>query len=404
MKRIISSVAFLLIMMLYACNSQNSTSEPSEYYSASESSAESSAPAEEYSSRSEESAETPDKSDEERIPYTAHDLGVPLGARYSNNDSSIIPWDIALYKNKLYVGSGDLSANSGPVEMWCYDDVYGEWQMGGRLPEEEISRFYFYNGALYCPGADSQESWDFASFYYNDGDSWTKMRSIPNASHCFDLAFADGKIFAAIENEAETQYLYIAVSDNGGVSFSIVPLMRGGARVKRTAFIQNVFSIENSVYALDSQNNVYKYDGSKFEYVCSWQGKVVLHGYRRYALQSKVEYNGCLYFTTGTLYRCTSAEEPQKIEMPNNELVQDIYINGSELNILCLSYNGSAYVMTVYKYAIDEDSTVEKILAFEYETTAVSFAAEGKTFFFGIASQNRNDKNNGRIIKVEIND
>ena len=130
----------------------------------------------------------------------------------------------------------------------------------------------------------------------------------------------------------------------------------------------------------------------------------MLHGYRRYALQSKVEYNGCLYFTTGTLYRCTSAEEPQKIEMPNNELVQDIYINGSELNILCLSYNGSAYVMTVYKYAIDEDSTVEKILAFEYETTAVSFAAEGKTFFFGIASQNRNDKNNGRIIKVEIND
>lgn len=406
MKRIIAAAVFLLIALLCACNSQEITDEQSECCSASVSDPisdhESNAPAEKSSEPAEESSETLEESKETKPPYSAQDLGVPLGKRYTYNNSSIIPWDIALYESKLYVGSGDLSANSGPVEMWCYDDVSGEWQMSGRLPEEEISRFYFYNGALYCPGADSQESWDFASFYYNDGDSWTKMRSIPNASHCFDLAFADGKIFAAIENEAETQYLYIAVSDNGGVSFSIVPLMRGGARVKRTAFIQNVFSIESSVYALDSQNNVYKYDGSKFEFLCSWQSKVVLHGYRRYALQSRAEYNGYLYFTTGSLYRCATAEEPQKIEMPNNELVQDIYMNEDELNILCLSYNGSAYVMTVYRFSDEETGTFEKILDFEYETTAVSFAADGNTFFFGIASQNRNDKNNGRIMRVEI--
>lgn len=406
MKIIIATAVFVLIALLCACNSQENTVEQSELYSsfvsAPDSRAEDLSAAEESSEPTEESSETSFESQDILISYSSQDLGVPLGKRYTYNNSSIVPWDMAFYENKLYVGSGDLSANSGSVEMWCYDNAYGEWQMSAKLPEEEISRFYFHDGILYCPGADSQESWDFASYYYCKDDKWTKVRSIPNSSHCFDLAFAEGKIFAAIENEAETQHLYIAVSDNDGASFRIVPLMRDGAKVKRNAFIQNVFTIGNESFALDSQNNVYKYDGSKFEFLCSWQSKVVLHGYRRYALQSRAEYNGYLYFTTGSLYRCATAEEPQKIEMPNNELVQDIYMNGDELNILCLSYNGSAYVMTVYRFADEETGTLEKILDFEYETTAISFAAEGNTFFFGIASQNRNDKNNGRIIRVEI--
>ena len=333
---------------------------------------------------------------------TVSDLGVPLGDKYSYADISIVPWDIALFGGKLFVGSGDLSMNSGPVQMWCYDTSADEWQLSATLPEEEISRFYIYDGALYCPGADSQESWDYASFYKYDGE-WEKYRSIPNASHCFDLAFADGMIFAAMENEADTVYWYVAVSSNGGKSFSIVPLTRDGEKVKRTVFLQDVFAIGGDVYALASESNafnLYKYDGEKFEYSCSWKGRITLHGIRKYILQSKAEHNGALYFTTGSLYKCESNMEPELISMPQSGIVQDIYLNDGELNIMCVSYNGNAYVMTVYRFDDEEKATFEKICEFEYETTALCFAAKGNSFYFGIGT-NRADKNNGRIIHVE---
>ncbi len=358
------------------------------------------------------SAEQPAESSEETVNSTegpsdivVRDLGVPLGGKYHYNDISIVPWDMAFCNGKLFVGSGDLSVNSGPVQMWYYDTYSGKWELGATLPEEEISRFYIHEGALYCPGADSQESWDWASFYKYE-DEWIKYRSIPNASHCFDLAFAEGRIFAAIENEADTVYCYVAVSSNGGKSFSVVPLMREGEKVKRTVFLQDVFAFGGDVYALASEDgklNLYKYDGEVFEYALSWHGKISQQGMRKYVIQSKAEYNGKFYFTTGRLYECGTDAEPRLIKMPQTGVVQDIYLNDGVLNIMCVSYNGNAYVMTVYRFADEGNKTLEKIFEFEYETTAVSFAADGENYYFGIASQDRNDKNNGRIIHVKVN-
>ena len=55
------------------------------------------------------------------------ELGVPTQSRYSEGVSARSPWDMAIFGDKLYIGSGDYDKNSGPVDMWCYDIKNGTW-------------------------------------------------------------------------------------------------------------------------------------------------------------------------------------------------------------------------------------------------------------------------------------
>ena len=52
------------------------------------------------------------------------ELGIPSCERYPEGIRARNPWDMAIFGDKLYIGSGDYDKNSGPVDMWCYDMGY----------------------------------------------------------------------------------------------------------------------------------------------------------------------------------------------------------------------------------------------------------------------------------------
>ncbi len=341
-----------------------------------------------------------------------NDLGIPLKDRYSHENPAINPWDMILYKDNLYIGSGDFSSNAGPIDMWKYNIKDKNWVNSGTVPDEEISRFFVIKGTLVAPGIDPQESWDYGNIYYTDGTEWAKKRTIPNASHCFDLTYSGGKLFAAIEYEREQSILYAAVSEDGGDSFEIIPLLKGGAYVSRqdNGFLRDIFTVKDKTFVLalnqdslyDLRYDVYQYEGDRFEYVTTWDEKIKSKGYGNALFKSKVQFKDSLYFTTGILYKCDSLETPRKIDLPNNEIVHDIYEYEGELFALGISAGNKEYIMTVYKINDSDNIEFEKMLEFSYKIPAVSFAVGKNSFYFGMASPNRKDTNNGRILEVEI--
>ncbi len=361
------------------------------------------------------SAEVSEEISEEASEYLplyqnirVNDLGIPSAKRYSHENSAINPWDIIVYKDDLYIGSGDFSSNAGPIDIWKYDSKDKNWVNSGTVPDEEISRFFVINGMLVAPGIDPQESWDYGNIYYTDGTEWAKKRTIPNASHCFDLTYSCGKLFAAIEYEKNQSILYAAVSEDGGDSFEIIPLLKDGAYVSRqdNGFLRDIFTVKDKTFVLainkDSHYDVYQYEGDRFEYVTTWNEKIKSKGYGNALFKGKVQFKDSLYFTTGILYKCDSLETPRKIDLPNNEIVHDIYEYEGELFVLGIALVNNEYAMTVYKINDSDTIEFEKMLEFSYKIPAVSFAVGKNSFYFGMASPNRKDTNNGRILEVEI--
>lgn len=351
-------------------------------------------PVPEYSSSSSENAESPDVSRTNNVRI--NDLGVPLINRYEQTDTAIIPWDIIVYGNSLFVGSGDLTTNSGPADIWRYDIGTGQWVNSYVAPEEEISRFCIIDGVLTAPGIDAREGWEFANFYRFNGTDWIKKRTVPNSSHCFDLVSHGGKLFAAIEYEADTSSHYVAVSGDNGDTFEIVPLLKNDAKVNKDIWLNDVFVIDGKVCALCNRE-LYVYDGKNFVYQTSWSDSLQSRGYRKTLIQSEAEYKGAFYYTTGNLYKCTDLFEPEKIVAPNDAVVQDIYVNDGSMYVMCITRNETEYVMTVYIY----DSGFLEVLVFTDDAMAVSFAVTDGKYYFGMASKNRNNKDNGRILEIE---
>lgn len=356
---------------------------------------------------SEEASETVSEQPPLYQDYRIKDLGIPLDLRYSQNARAITPWDMIVYKNCLYVGSGDYAANSGPIDMWRYDIENKHWGNSGELPDEEISRFYIIDDTLFAPGIDARESWDFANIYYSDGDGWKKIRTIPDSSHCFDLTVCEDKLFAAIEYEKDQSSLYAAVSENGGQEFKIVPLLKDGKHVPRNSFLTSIFTVKNKTFVTVSDvktgyPDVYVYDGESFNYYCTWNVRIRSKALKNFFYQKAV-FNGDLYLATGYLYKCESVDGIIKINMPNNEIVQDLYIYEDDLYVLGVWKKGSDYMMTVYKLNAPDDG-FEKIFEFGYETPAVSFAMSEDSFYFGLSASNNDYTNNGRVLKIEIID
>ena len=58
-----------------------------------------------------------------KYPYEAKytEMGIPLKDYYKTGGVERCAWDIEMYKDKLYVASGDYDKNKGPVMMWYYD-------------------------------------------------------------------------------------------------------------------------------------------------------------------------------------------------------------------------------------------------------------------------------------------
>lgn len=345
------------------------------------------------------------------IAYT--ELGIPSCERYSEGICARNPWDMVIFENRLYIGSGDYDKNSGPVDMWRYDIKNGTWSNSGTLPEEEIDRFCLIDGKLAVPGIDPQEDWSLGNYYVLENEQWVKFRNINGGMHTFDMIEFDGMLFAGLGVSSGSYP--IVCSKDGGKTFETIPLQKDGENID-TSGSQNVrvydlFAFKGNLYATfmygesEITYDLYRYENGVFVYDNQWYGKIHQIKFTNNIITGKTQFADHMYFTTGYLYATEDMANFTRIAFPDSQTVYDICKDENYLYALCaIKLDDGKYKVSVYRNDGRILTNFHEIFNFVYDVPPLSIACQDENFFIGMGdTHNVNDKN-GMIVYLEYSE
>lgn len=132
--------------------------------------------------------------------------------------------DLAVHNNELYMGYGNYSVNTGPIDIATVDLLTGATAVKATANTEEINNYRNIDGFLYAPWIDTK---DVAGiFSSNKSGSWLDYgRNVENI-HIYDVAKAGNGDLVAVgsANSADrTRFLGATafVSKDGGKNWNI---------------------------------------------------------------------------------------------------------------------------------------------------------------------------------------
>ncbi|MEN8150424.1 MAG: 5'-nucleotidase [Planctomycetota bacterium] len=112
--------------------------------------------------------------------------------------------DLKLFDGKLFIGTGDYSVNTGPMDILALDPKTGKVTVEGQVDDEAVAVFRVVDGKLVIPGPDATESWELGNLYVRGGDgAWAKHRSVPHGIHVQDVISWRGRWWAATGSYVE---------------------------------------------------------------------------------------------------------------------------------------------------------------------------------------------------------
>lgn len=338
------------------------------------------------------------------------ELGIPSSFNYSNGISARCPWDLIIWEDKLFVGSGDYDVNAGPIDIWYYDISQKAWMNSGTVPDEEINRFVVMDDFLIAPGIDPQEDCTLGNLYYFKNDSWSIVRNIPGGMHCFDVVNYNGNIFVGLG--VEPGKYPIAVSLDNGKSFTPVVMKKNGVSVdtsrSNNVRVYDLFVFNETLYAIflygdtEITYDLYKYYKGEFVFDNELYNKIHQVKYNNYIIGGKAEFKGNMYFTTGYLYVTNDMTNFTRIDFPNEKTVYDICIYKNNLYVLCgerLS-NGRCEV-SIWKNHNNDAAKFEEFFRFVYDISPLSMACNQEGFYIGMGERSSINDKNGMILYIK---
>lgn len=346
-------------------------------------------------------------------------LGIPLASYYPEGNIARTPWDLTVYDNKLFVAAGDYDVNAGPIPIYCYNFSKNCWSQSGLLPDEQIEHFKTINGILMAPGCDPQGSWNYGNIYVYENEQWSTIQTIPGGIHQFDLIDFDGKIFAALG--VLPGEFPIAVSYDGGSSFQQVPMFKNGKQLdttvsSNTKFAQirsyDLFTLKGNLFAYYSKytdtsfiNEIYRYENDGFYYYCDLPHNLTAQRTTYRPIDTKLEYNGNLYFTTGNLYVTSDLKAATQLTLGENSIVTDIGIIDDTLYAITAAKNeDGTYRTALWCRQKGANEQFRELLYFSFPCPAQCFTYYEGTMFFGMGDGllSQNDPLNGTILSVYV--
>ena len=348
------------------------------------------------------------------------ELGVICDNWYGSGATANYAWDVKLWNGKLYRGAGDYDKNSGATKILAYDLTTQTWEISGTANDEAIHGFEEIGGTLYAPGIDPLGGHTLGNFYVLEEDGgWKMVRNLPNGIHCFDMAECNGKIFAGLGTGKTANT--VAVSEDGGKSFQIVPLYKDGAPMDVSSYklsrTHEFIKYKDDIYALvyfhmgfGGGFSLFRYDDGKMVYVENGYMLAFGSGVSRKYIGGNVEFNGTCYVTASGLYAITDFSDMnnyQKIDMPNKETVVDALVKDGALYVLATSSNRNAgtqttesYKTVIYKSTTGQKGSFEEVLQFDYSSFPLSFDWDGTYFYIGTGTSVVKAKT-GMILRVK---
>ncbi|MFD1952797.1 hypothetical protein ACFSL6_01045 [Paenibacillus thailandensis] len=327
-----------------------------------------------------------------------------------------------LFDNKIYIGHGNSSnsepaPNAGPIPIVYYDldtrkfvkpkvTTYNNAKQSKKImkqaaDEEQIDLYKVLNGSIYIPGHDaSGENWDFGNFYKLEKDGWKKYRNIPNAIHVYDMAYYQGKLFAAISSDGAE----VLRSDDGGKSWKSIGYTSEGARA------YTFFTLQNKLYAagmfyLDNKNTRQtslltvnerlEVTSTKVDTAAWLPGAKTSDPAGYLKMYRPAEWNGKLLYIFGevdndhqtkpqSLVLASSIKDTKTVSLPNkNAVPYDILIRGQTAYVLAAAKLDNGQYMNWVYYSKDGVRWSENF-RFKQDTFARSFEEVKGDFYFGL--------------------
>ncbi len=187
-------------------------------------------------------------------------------------------WDMYYFNGRIYIGSGDYWANSGPTDVWTYNGT--GFVKEYTVDDEIIFNFFEYDNKLFIPGNDATEDWSFGNLYINDPNripnpGWIKLRTLSGCLHSWCVALFQDKLYANITTDGSTPNR-ILVSSDMGQSWTDFIVKYGDFLVfPHFLFIHAPTWVEGIGWV----DYIYKYDGTTIQNITSldlhpdWTGR-----------------------------------------------------------------------------------------------------------------------------------
>jgi hypothetical protein len=284
--------------------------------------------------------------------------------------------------------------------------------------EEQIDIFKILNGSLYIPGHDSRESWDYGNFYKHTQDGWVKKRNIPDGIHVYDMAYSNGKLFAALGNQSGQAQ--ICVSSDMGETWDKCyyrdNIMLGHRQYRIFTFKGEVYSIGlifnmNSSYA--DRYTLLKYDGEQFVDCMANRHLVPNLSGTTFAKMVRItEASDHLFYIGGEMYNdhqtlpkalyvASEINTPQKITFDTPEAIpMDILVRDETVYVLTYTKtNTNQYKNTIYRS--DNYSTWTEFLSHTSSAFARSFEELNGDLYLGLGSNLEDvSASTGKIVRI----
>lgn len=338
------------------------------------------------------------------------DLGIPLAQAYTdeNKDQMLSrrSEDIAIFDGRLYVGCGDYSANTGPVNVYSMGLEDKKWQVSAEaLEDEQIKRFLVLDGKLCIPGTDPRGDWSMGNYYLLSDGAWQTHRVLPSGIHCFDGIEFEGNLFFGLGAESGSYPVVVSEGD----SFVPVPFLRDGVAVNTSGAeyvrVYNLSVWNSELYAFltlgnidDIAYDVYRYDGEVFQYHAT-PPEVFRRGYD---LAHTLEFAGMNTFINGYCYFITEDMESfRPWRVGDSDLACDMERIGDTLYVLAYRELERGYESAVY--ASEDGKQFEKLFYFEDSLPAACFAYADGTFYFSMGRYyDADDADMGRVFALDF--
>ena len=316
-------------------------------------------------------------------------------------------WDMQVYGSRIYIGIGNSSTNgptpnAGPIPVYYFDPTTEQYTTEFMVDEEQINIFKIIEGDLYIPGHDPTESWALGNFYKTSGNGWSKHRNIPNGIHTYDMAYYDGKLFAALGSGTNPP---LVVSNDMGATWSTA--YTGAPGIGR---FYTVFEFKGSVYAISMlrtwtnfESDVYelkRFNGTNFVDIALGYGANMVPTLSMgfYKIIKPTTFSNKLLYIAGTDLNDHQtnpvalfvADEIDQLSMVSKvtfaeatAIPRDIIVRGSKVYVLTSVCNAE-FDYTVIVYESTDLTTWTQTVSFASDAYAQSFEEYSGRFYFGL--------------------
>lgn len=323
-------------------------------------------------------------------------------------------WDMRLWDNKIFFGTGDGNANTGPISVYAYDLESGSFFESGVLLEEVVNTFLVVDGILVAPGIDSTQNNNISNYNTYENGEWIQHRILTNTEHCFDFVSFGDRYFYGVD--ADISYSPCFSTNKNDEDLVRHYFYKDGKRVTKGIESARVFDLvvlHDQLYAIMSRDEnrtlileVYKYneENDTFEYLSDLGSSARVASYINFKIiGSKAVIGDRLFIATSQGYYTDNMVDFYQLDF-QGEYLLDYYQDGSTLYALChYPLKNGQYETSIWALDLTRnDVNFERLMYFKSEYLCVSLAKAGNTFYLATADINYLGDPKGVILSVDM--